>query len=156
MVYSAFQQRLRQLTNPTKAEPIWPPPFPPTPPPSSPANFTARPFAAVSEVEAVSLRYFNVFGPRQDPNSEYSAVIPKFITMMLSGKAPTIFGNGKQSRDFVYVSDVVEANLRAAEAPAEQVSGRVFNVGLRPQSDAARFDFTTQQIARSQREAQAR
>jgi UDP-glucose 4-epimerase len=86
-------------------------------------------FAAVSEVETVSLRYFNVFGPRQDPNSEYSAVIPKFITLLLAGKSPIIFGDGKQSRDFVYVSDVVNANLRAAEAGSDEVSGRVFNVG---------------------------
>ncbi|HZZ28743.1 MAG TPA: SDR family oxidoreductase [Pirellulales bacterium] len=86
-------------------------------------------FAAVSEVETVALRYFNVFGPRQDPNSEYSAVIPKFITTMLAGKAPTIFGDGKQSRDFVFVADVVQANLLAAETDVKEVSGHVFNVG---------------------------
>ena len=73
-------------------------------------------FAAMKAVETVTLRYFNVFGPRQDPNSEYSAVIPKFITTLLSGKPPTIFGDGKQSRDFTFVDDVVQANLRAAEA----------------------------------------
>jgi len=68
-------------------------------------------------LETVSLRYFNVFGPRQDPSSEYAAVIPRFITAMLSGRPPTIFGDGKQSRDFTYVQDVVEANLRALSAP---------------------------------------
>ncbi len=83
-------------------------------------------FAAMKAVETVTLRYFNVFGPRQDPNSEYSAVIPKFITTLLSGKSPVIFGDGKQSRDFTFVADVVQGNLKAAEA--EDVSGRVFNV----------------------------
>jgi UDP-glucose 4-epimerase len=83
-------------------------------------------FAAMKAVETVTLRYFNVFGPRQDPNSEYSAVIPKFITTLLSGKSPVIFGDGKQSRDFTYVADVVQGNLKAAEA--ENVSGHVLNV----------------------------
>lgn len=76
--------------------------------------------------EAVALRYFNVFGPRQDPNSHYSAVIPLFITWLLSGKNPTVFGDGKQSRDFAYVGNVVDANLRAMAAP--NVAGRTFNI----------------------------
>jgi UDP-glucose 4-epimerase len=83
-------------------------------------------FAATYGLETVALRYFNVFGPRQDPNGEYSAVIPKFVAAMLAGKRPTIFGDGQQSRDFVYVADVVAANLAAAERAA--ASGRVFNV----------------------------
>src|SRR5262249_21105061 len=86
-------------------------------------EFYCQSFAAMQAVETIRLRYFNVFGPRQDPNGEYSAVIPKFITMLLAGKAPTIFGDGKQSRDFVFVADVVQANLRAAEA--KNVSGSV-------------------------------
>src|SRR5215471_4396732 len=73
-------------------------------------------FAAMNAVETVRLRYFNVFGPRQDPNGEYSAVIPKFITTLLAGKSPAIFGDGKQSRDFVFVGDVVQANLLASQA----------------------------------------
>jgi UDP-glucose 4-epimerase len=77
-------------------------------------------------LETVSLRYFNVFGPRQDPLSEYAAVIPKFITALLAGQPPTIYGDGQQTRDFTYISNVVEANLLAAEAPA--ASGRVFNM----------------------------
>jgi UDP-glucose 4-epimerase len=77
-------------------------------------------------LETVSLRYFNVFGPRQDPSSEYSAVIPKFITAMLAGRPPTIFGDGKQSRDFTYVRDVVEANLQALRAP--RAPGAVMNL----------------------------
>lgn len=85
-------------------------------------------FWATYGLETVRLRYFNVFGPRQDPHSPYSAVIPLFIKAMMRGKAPTIFGDGKQSRDFTYVSNVVDANLWAAEAPAENVAGKVFNV----------------------------
>lgn len=76
----------------------------------------------------VSLRYFNIFGPRQDPSSPYSGVLAKFITQMLNGEQPTIFGDGAQSRDFTYVDNVVSANLLACRAPAEQVSGRVFNI----------------------------
>jgi len=79
-------------------------------------------------LETVCLRYFNVFGPRQDPASPYSGVMAKFITQMLAGKAPTIFGDGTQSRDFTYVDNTVEANLLAAKAPAGDAAGRVFNV----------------------------
>src|SRR3990172_5300120 len=70
--------------------------------------------------------YFNIFGPRQDPNSEYSAVIPKFVMKMLAGERPTIFGDGKQSRDFTYVANVVAGNLLAAEVPA--AAGKTFNI----------------------------
>lgn len=79
-------------------------------------------------LETVSLRYFNIFGPRQDPSSPYSGVLAKFITQMLSGQQPTIFGDGEQSRDFTYIDNAVEANLLACKAPAEQVAGKVFNV----------------------------
>ncbi len=79
-------------------------------------------------LETVALRYFNVFGPRQSFTSAYSGVIAKFCTLMLEGKAPTIFGDGLQSRDFAYIDNVVAANLLAAERPAEKVAGRVFNV----------------------------
>ena len=85
-----------------------------------------RVFYDVYGLETVALRYFNVFGPRQDPASEYSAVVPKFITAFLSGEPPTIYGDGGQSRDFVYVDDVVEANLLAAGSSA--LGGKVFNV----------------------------
>ncbi|MGE0607730.1 MAG: SDR family oxidoreductase [Pirellulales bacterium] len=84
-------------------------------------------FAATYGLETVCLRYFNVFGPRQDPNSQYSAVIPLFITAMLAGRRPTIYGDGGQSRDFTYVSDVVQGNLLAADAKAN-VAGKVFNL----------------------------
>lgn len=77
-------------------------------------------------LETVGLRYFNVFGPRQDPNSHYAAVIPKFLRAMTQGEPPTIFGDGLQSRDFCFVANVVSANLLACEAPA--ASGAVMNV----------------------------
>jgi UDP-glucose 4-epimerase len=83
-------------------------------------------FTASFGLETVVIRYFNVFGPRQDPNGEYSAVIPKFVVAMLAGKRPTIFGDGMQSRDFTYVDNIVAGNLAAATAPA--AAGRVFNV----------------------------
>ncbi|HSL66172.1 MAG TPA: SDR family oxidoreductase [Gaiellaceae bacterium] len=76
--------------------------------------------------ETVVLRYFNVFGPRQSPQSQYAAVVPLFITAIAAGEPITIFGDGEQSRDFTYVDNVVEANLRAAEA--ERANGRIFNV----------------------------
>ena len=79
-------------------------------------------------LETVSLRYFNIFGPRQDPSSPYSGVLAKFITQMLRGEQPTIFGNGEQSRDFTYIDNAVAANLLACQVPAEQVAGQVFNV----------------------------
>jgi len=79
-------------------------------------------------LETVALRYFNVFGPRQDPGSPYSGVLAKFITQMLGGQQPTIFGDGEQSRDFTYIDNVVEANLLACKAAASQAAGKVFNV----------------------------
>jgi nucleoside-diphosphate-sugar epimerase len=85
-------------------------------------------YARVYGVETVALRYFNVFGPRQDPSSQYSGVLARFISLMLSGEIPTIFGDGTTSRDFVYIDNVVSANLLAAKAPPVNVSGKVFNV----------------------------
>ncbi len=80
-------------------------------------------------LETVILRYFNVFGPRQDPASEYSAVIPRFVSMILAGQRPIIYGDGHQSRDFVYVGNVVNANLLAAASQASGVVGGTFNIG---------------------------
>ncbi len=84
-------------------------------------------FWRVYGLETVTLRYFNVFGPHQDPTSFYSGVLAKFITQMLRGERPTIFGDGEQSRDFTYIDNVVDANLLACKAPAEKVAGKVFN-----------------------------
>ena len=86
-------------------------------------------------LETVCLRYFNVFGPRQDPTSQYSGVLAKFITQMLKGEQPTIFGDGKQSRDFTYVDNVVEANLLACKAEGREVAGKVFNVATGRRTD---------------------
>jgi UDP-glucose 4-epimerase len=79
-------------------------------------------------LETVALRYFNIFGPRQDPSSPYSGVLAKFITLMLRGEQPAIFGDGEQSRDFTYIDNAVEANLLACTAPASQAAGQIFNV----------------------------
>ena len=89
-------------------------------------EFYCQAFTASYGLPTVTVRYFNVFGPGQDPKSEYAAVIPKFVTEMLAGRRPTIFGDGHQSRDFTYVANVVDGNLLAAEAPA--ASGGAFNV----------------------------
>lgn len=85
-------------------------------------------FYRVYGLETVSIRYFNVFGPRQDPTSMYSGVLAIFISKMLKGEQPTIYGDGEQSRDFTYIDNVVSANLLASEAPASFVAGRYFNV----------------------------
>src|SRR5215468_2769136 len=79
-------------------------------------------------LETVCLRYFNIFGPRQDPSSPYSGVLAKFTTQMLRGEQPTINGDGEQSRDFTYIDNAVEANLLACSAPANKVAGQMFNV----------------------------
>jgi UDP-glucose 4-epimerase len=98
-----------------------------TPNPQSPyavsklaAEHYCRVFATLYGLETVALRYFNVFGPRQDPASQYSAVIPKFIKAILSGRQPVIYGDGEQTRDFTFVANVVDANLRAAIAPCRK------------------------------------
>ena len=83
-------------------------------------------FKQVYGLEAVALRYFNIFGPRQDPESHYAAVIPKFVTALLTGERPVIYGDGLQSRDFTYVENVVEANLLASEAKG--IAGNAYNI----------------------------
>jgi nucleoside-diphosphate-sugar epimerase len=84
-------------------------------------------FHEIYGLETICLRYFNVFGPRQDPSSQYAAAVPLFITQMMRGDRPQIFGDGEQSRDFTHVANVVEANLKAVEAP-ESAAGEVFNI----------------------------
>jgi nucleoside-diphosphate-sugar epimerase len=85
-------------------------------------------FYRVYGLQTVALRYFNVFGPRQDPTSQYSAVIPLFMTAMLDERRPTIFGDGKQSRDFTYIDNVVQGNLLACSADGAHVAGQVMNL----------------------------
>jgi UDP-glucose 4-epimerase len=87
----------------------------------------ARVWSQLFGLETVGLRYFNVFGPRQDPKSEYAAVIPRFIIWALAGKPLEVHGDGTQSRDFTYIDNVVDANVLAARAP--EAAGEVFNVG---------------------------
>ena len=91
-------------------------------------EYYLRSFTRVYGLETVTLRYFNVFGPYQDPTSHYSGVLAVFCRKMLAGEQPTIHGDGEQSRDFTYIQNVVHANLLAAAAPAEKVSGRTMNV----------------------------
>jgi UDP-glucose 4-epimerase len=97
----------------------------------------ARSFHSVYGLETVALRYFNVFGPRQDPTSQYAAVVPRFIAALLSGGQPVIFGDGSRSRDFTPVSNVVEANLLAMDAPA--AAGRVYNIACGEQISVNRL-----------------
>lgn len=87
-----------------------------------------RAFFHVYALETVTLRYFNVFGPHQDPTSQYSGVLAVFISKMFKNQVPTIYGDGEQSRDFTYIDNVVAGNLLAASAPGDRVAGRVFNV----------------------------
>jgi len=84
-------------------------------------------FASLYGLETVSLRYFNVFGPRQDPTSQYAAVIPNFVTAALAGKKPTVFGDGEQTRDFCFIENVVRANIQAATTP-KKLGGEVVNI----------------------------
>jgi len=107
-----------------------------TPSPKSPyalqklvGEYYASVFSACYGLETVCLRFFNVYGPRQDPGSPYSGVLSLFMTCLLDGRTPIIFGDGGQSRDFTYVEDVAELCLKAAKAPASVVSGKTYNAG---------------------------
>lgn len=104
-----------------------------------------RCFTRVYGLETVALRYFNVFGPYQDPTSHYSGVLAVFSRRMLAGQQPTIYGDGEQSRDFTYIDNVVHANLLAAHAPAEKVSGQMMNA-------ATGFRITLNQVFAIMRE----
>ena len=96
-------------------------------------EYFLRLYWQIHKLPTVTLRYFNVFGPRQDPASEYAAVIPKFITAILKDKQPVIYGDGLQSRDFTFVENVVEANLLAAKA--KNVEGKIFNIACGEQTN---------------------
>lgn len=125
MVYAASSSAYGDQPTSSKRETDLPAPISPYAAAKLACEHYCRAFTATYGFETVAIRYFNVFGPRQDPNSQYSAVIPLFITAMLQGKRPTIYGNGLQSRDFTFVENVVQANLLAADAP--NVAGRMFN-----------------------------
>lgn len=126
IVYAGSSSAYGNDPTPSKSEAIVPSPISPYAAAKLAAEAYCQAFTQTYGLETVTLRYFNVFGPRQDPDSEYSAVIPIFVSLMLRGKRPTIYGDGLQSRDFTYVSDVVKGNLLAAEAKG--VAGKVINV----------------------------
>ena len=126
LVYAASSSAYGDQPNSSKRETDLPEPISPYGAAKLAAEYYCRAFSATYDIETLAIRYFNVFGPRQDPGSPYSAVIPLFITAMLEGRQPVIFGDGMQSRDFTFIDNVVDANLLAADAP--NVSGRVINV----------------------------
>ena len=109
-----------------KAESLCPAPLSPYAASKAMGEAYASLFYQLYGLPTVSLRYFNVFGPRQDPEGDYAAVIPRFISLMLKGQQPTIYGDGRQSRDFTYVANIVASNLAALKAPA--APGRVINI----------------------------
>jgi UDP-glucose 4-epimerase len=126
VVYAASSSAYGDLDVALKHEALSPRPLSPYAVSKLAAEYYCQSFTAVYGLETVALRYFNVFGPRQDETSHYSAVIPRFITAMLAGQPPTIYGDGRQSRDFTYIDNVVHGNLLAAKAPG--VAGEVMNL----------------------------
>jgi UDP-glucose 4-epimerase len=128
LVYAASSSAYGDQPTSSKRETDLPAPISPYGAAKLAGELYCHAFAATYGFETVCIRYFNVFGPRQDPNSQYSAVIPLFITAMLAGRQPTVYGDGGQSRDFTYVANVVHGNLLAADADARLVSGRTLNV----------------------------
>lgn len=125
VVYAASSAAYGNQPTSSKRETDLPSPLSPYAAAKLAGELYCQAFWSTYGLETVAIRYFNVFGPRQDPNSQYSAVIPLFITAMLAGKQPVIYGDGHQSRDFSFVANVVHANLLAADAPG--VAGRTIN-----------------------------
>ena len=125
VVYAASSAAYGDQPNSSKRETDLPSPLSPYAAAKAAGELYCQAFWSTFGLETVAIRYFNVFGPRQDPNSQYSAVIPLFITAMLAGRQPVIYGDGHQSRDFSFVANVVHANLLAADAA--DVAGRVIN-----------------------------
>ena len=128
VVYAASSSAYGNQPGFPRVETMVPQPIAPYPVQKMAGELYMRSYWQVYGIETVALRYFNIFGPRQVPDSPYSGVMAKFILQMMQGERPTIFGDGEQGRDFTYVANAVEANLRALEAPADRVAGRVFNV----------------------------
>jgi len=125
VVYAASSAAYGDRPTSSKREADLPAPLSPYAAAKLAGELYCQAFWATFGLETVAIRYFNVFGPRQDPNSQYSAVIPLFITAMLSGRQPVVYGDGRQSRDFSFIANVVHANLLAADAPG--VAGRTIN-----------------------------
>jgi len=128
VVYAASSSAYGNTAELPKREDMLPRPLSPYAAAKYAGEQYCRAFHASFGVATVALRYFNVFGPRQDPSSQYAAVIPKFIMCAVAGESPTIFGDGEQTRDFTFVRNVVRANLLACEAPAAAL-GEAYNVG---------------------------
>jgi UDP-glucose 4-epimerase len=126
VVYAASSSAYGDQEGEFKLETMAPDPISPYGAAKLAAEYYCKVFNTCYDLETVALRYFNVFGARQDPNSQYAAVIPKFITLMAEGKRPIIYGNGEQSRDFTYIDNVVHGNLLASEAP--DAVGEVMNL----------------------------
>lgn len=126
VVYAASSSAYGNQPYSSKRENDLPQPLSPYAAAKLTGEYYCQAFTETYGLETVGIRYFNVFGPRQDPNSEYSAVIPIFVTKMLTGERPTIYGDGRQSRDFTFIDNIVHGNLAAATA--EGAVGRVMNV----------------------------
>ncbi|MFZ4577356.1 MAG: SDR family oxidoreductase [Myxococcota bacterium] len=126
LVYAASSSAYGETPVLPKVETMTPQPISPYGVQKLLGELYAAVYTRVYGLDCVALRYFNVFGPRQSPKSEYAAVIPRFITLMQAGKRPTLYGDGGQTRDFCFIANVVEANLKALAAPA--VPGNVYNV----------------------------
>lgn len=126
VVYAASTSAYGETEAPVQDESLVPDPISPYAVAKLAAEYYCRSFTHVYGLETVCLRYFNVFGPRQDPTSHYAAAIPLFINLMLQGKTPTIYGDGEQTRDFTFVDNIVQGNLLASTAP--DAAGTVMNL----------------------------
>ncbi len=126
VVYAASSTAYGETSFTTKRESDLPQPLSPYAAAKLAGEYYCQAFTHAYGLETVGLRYFNVFGPRQDPDSPYSAVIPIFISRILQGKPPVVYGDGEQTRDFTFVKNVVHGNLLASEAPL--ATGRIFNI----------------------------
>lgn len=126
VVYAASSSAYGDQPTLPKVEEMRPDPLSPYAVAKLVGEYYCRAFTRVYGLETVSLRYFNVFGPRQDPGSQYSGVVSRFISSLLSNERPVIYGDGEQSRDFTYIDNVVFANMNAASA--KEASGKVINV----------------------------
>jgi nucleoside-diphosphate-sugar epimerase len=128
VVYAASSSAYGNQPGFPRRETMMPMPIAPYPVQKLAGEFYMKSYWQVYGLETVCLRYFNIFGPRQVPDSPYSGVMAKFALQMLRGERPTINGDGEQGRDFTFIANAVSANLLAMDAPAEKVAGRVFNV----------------------------
>lgn len=128
VVYAASSSAYGNTPTLPKREDMLPRPISPYAVSKLTGEYYMQSFYQVYGLETVSIRYFNVFGPYQDPSSQYSGVLAKFIPQMLRGEQPVIYGDGEQSRDFTFIENVVNANLLASQRPAHRVAGKVFNV----------------------------